>query len=191
MPDITDPGLISFSNQWIRTSADRLERCYHYLTSVNDKWTALAGSDDDKFGILGAKVQQYSLYVAQAYAHYYQAIATWEALSLSVAYPNDTSQVVDGAPDGGRGVIAGEDVHNVIDRASEIKHWLGAGNLDVGVAAIDDSKLKDFIVCSANPTTANVKAIAEDRASELVAWYDTTNPTYLAQIQKVSVNGAL
>lgn len=191
MADITDQGLVAFSNAWIRSSADRIERSYHFLKRLNSKWNALAGTDDDKFDILKTEVQRQSLYVAQVYAHFFQAIATWEALNLAVAYPNDASVLIDGAPGDGRGVITGADIHNVVDRMEEFRHWLGAGSLDVGVAAVDDSKLRDLIICSANPTTANAKTIAVDRAGELVTWYDTTNPTYLAQVQAVSVNGEL
>jgi len=85
---VTNPTAIKFSNDRIRTAADKLAQAYYHAKQVIYEW--------------------YDIEIEPG-------------TTLAAGIPNDgAEQIFDGAESDGRPVISGDDVHNIINRSSEL-----------------------------------------------------------------------
>lgn len=184
MANITNAQAIAFSNNQVRTSADRLAQAYNRSVVVSERWVAL-GSGQAALDQMQIDICAAANKIIDAYNLAYWAEKNWFN-GLSAFFPNDTSPVFDNglatAQDPGRPAITGAIVTNVIVRAQQFQNWLlsvagafaptfqvetatavgtitGAGNATVTVTALGmTNSPKAISVAVANADTASAWA---------------------------------
>jgi len=191
---ITDPAAIRFSNEHIRTTADRLSKSFYILQKLRNDWNALGGTDQDKFDILRNDILSAGARITRFYSEIFFSKRLYDALSMNTLFPNDVNEVlVDGAPTDGRGQITGQDIRRINLRTKEWLAWFDKAAFDdLSVNPVNYNYLEQFLRLNTQQVTADWgKTVASNRAGDLVIEYTVTNPTYLTHISKVAVNGTL
>jgi hypothetical protein len=191
---ITNVAAIQFSNEHIRTSADRLSRAFYLLQKLRNDWNSLTGTDAEKFAILGPSVTNAAGRISNFYSSLFVSKRLYDALGMNTLFPNDANEIlVDGAPNDGRPVITGQDVRRVNARIKEFLAWLEKAAFDdLSINPINYNYLEHFLRINTQLVTPDwARIVAVVRAGELVTEYTTTNPSFLSHISKVAVNGGV
>lgn len=202
---ITDPAAIKFSNEWFRTSADRLARCFYLCQELKNRWTNTPGTNDEKFALLLPHIKKVATRLANTYFHIFKATRIYDSASLNSLFPNDANEVVydnvagDG-PDPNRPTVTGQSLMRLKRRMEEFNNWLARGT-DLDKHFVTDSSatlsityayLNDIMRLvsdgSKTPTTAWGRQVAEFRTNDLITEWTVTNPNYIGHILACSVN---
>jgi len=189
---ITNAAAIRFSNEHIRTSADKLSRSFYLCQKLKNDWAAIAGTDAEKYAILGNDIARVADRVSRFYSDVFISKRLYDALSMNTLFPNDPAEiVVDGAPADGRSQITGQDVRRINARMKEWLAWLDKAVFDdASLNVVNYNFLEQFLRINTALVTADWgKTIAVNRAGDLVTEWTVTNAAYLGHISKVAVNG--
>lgn len=189
---ITDINAIRFSNDHIRPTADKLSKSFYLCQKLRNDWTALAGTDQEKFDILRRDIETIAARISNYYADVFASKRLYDALSMGSLFPNDANEILmDGAPGDLRSQITGQDVRRINSRSKEWLAWLEkAAFNDASANPTNYSNLEQFMRINTSLVTADWgRQVANNRTNDLVTEYTVTNPSYLGHITKVAVNG--
>lgn len=191
---INDASALRWCNEYGRPAADRILRNYRQLKELNANWTAMPGTNDERFAVFKKEIQRVSTVVSNTYFFISRGLIMWEGQALGGVIPNDPAEIVeDGAPSDGRQQITGQDVVRVRVRMREFEGWLSdpTGTFNPADQLRDNAKLRRFLRIAQDghrePTAAWGAAVAVTLAQEIVTEYETTNPSYLIHLRRLAV----
>ena len=203
---ITDANAIKFSNEHLRTGADKLYRAYDALRGVNEQWNALTGTTDERYALLSEDISRVSNIVTHSFFNLRRTTMLWNALSMASLFPNDPAEEGwdasgGGAQDPNRPPITGQDVRRLKNRFEEFISFLERGT-DVDSHFLSESApqtlpiTNDFIgqvlVLSSDgaktPAGNDGRKFAKLLGDQLVTEYTVTNPEFVNHILRVAVN---
>lgn len=191
---ISDASAIRWCNEYGRPAADRIVRCYRLLKELNANWTAMQGTNDERFAVFRKEIQRVATAVSNTYFFVSRGLVMWDGQALGGVIPNDAAEIVqDGAPSDGRQQISGQDVVRVRVRMREFEGWLAdpTGTFATTDQLRDNAKLRQFLRIAQDghrePTAAWGAAVAVTLAGELVTEYETTNPAFLVHLRRLAV----
>ena len=190
---ITDVNAIRFSNEHIRTTADKLSRSFYLCQKLKNDWNAISGTDDEKFAIMRNDVLRVGDRIANYYGQIFMSKRLYDALSMNTLFPNDPAQVLsDGAPTDGRSVITGQDIRRINARTKEFLAWLEKAAFDdASLNPINYNFLEQFMRVNTSLVTSAWANNVISRCGDLVTEWTVTNASYLGHISKVAVNGGI
>lgn len=202
---ITDPAAIKYANRQFRVAADKLARCKYRSEELGAAWTAIQGTNDERFFLLKAQIQKVANLLSNTWRLCFWADRLWQASSLHLLFPNDAGEILfDNAdatgPDPNRPEINGQDLRRLKNRMEEFVNWLSRGT-DLDLQFANDATATEPLTYgffddvarmtsdgAKEPTTGWGREVAVDRCGELVTEYETTNPGKFNHILRVAVN---
>ncbi len=127
---ITNPAAVKFSNEHIRTSADRLAQIYDGCRQFSLRWTALGSGQEAVDALTGALKPLADFIGTESRNFLHNTALIWQLHQIhigTVIVPNNGQDIVDGSPSDGRAQITGAQANLVIDRIREHLFWLDQG----------------------------------------------------------------
>jgi hypothetical protein len=100
-------------------------------------------TDPTAVGFCNENIRQAANAMAQLYGRAVDALAEWTARGGASMIPNDASKIIDWSANDSRPEIVGSDVHNIVNRLSEIKtdfEASGSAKLNTILAVATDIK---------------------------------------------------
>ena len=202
---ITDPAAITFCNEQIRPAADKLARCYYLAQERHDHWTALSGTDAEKYALMVDECERLANQIRNTRLWTFNADRIWNSNGLVSLIPNDVAEEVwdnsdSTAQDPGRPPMTGQDVRRVKFRMEEFNNWLDRGTnadkhwvLDTNATApviygyLDDVYpfTKEAVK---TPTDVEASTFVTGRALDIVTEYELANNQSLNQVLVCAVN---
>lgn len=192
MPDITNSLAINFSNDLVRTSADRMAQSYNAAVAVLQRWVAL-GSNQTALDQMQDDIKNAANRIVDTFDGVYWTEKVWFS-DRSSLFPNDSSPVIDGngVPDPARPAITGADVNTLLTRCQQYQNWLlsATGSFTDGTRT-STSWLNTIIQVSRYGPRPIVLADAGtfiNRCTELKTNYENNSNENLNTILRVAVN---
>ncbi len=123
---ITDPAAVKFSNEHIRTSADRLAQIYDGCRQFSSQWTAL-GSGQSALDALSANLTPLADFIGtntRNFLHNTALIWQLHQTHVGTIIIENTSEVIVSPGNDTRAPITGAQANLLIDRIREHLFWL-------------------------------------------------------------------
>lgn len=201
---ITDATAIKFSNEYLRPLANKIARAKFRASETKQQWDALSGGWQDKLNVMPGQLTRAANHLMWAYHHAKRVTGQWDADNLQAVIPDDPAEELwdnnianPTGPDPKRPPVTGRDLRNINWHGEELVNWLERGvflkdfGLDLALHPIAnvgrDRALRVWrhTVAAVTPGEAN-NLIAT--LGELLAEYETDNPSHWGHVLKVAVN---
>lgn len=194
---IIDLELIRFSNEVIRPAADRMASLYYecdYLRQLKiaDGDTAIT------IQLREGQIRSVSDLMRDWIVNSSTRDNVWFNVGMPSPYntqfPNTASEVVeDGAPDDGRPVITGADVHEIMTQLIQFQNWMADGAFGgPGTGTNVEAMMNTIIVVGGdgnNPLqNAQVDNFVDNRCAEVVVEYQANSNAKLTSVLAVAPN---
>lgn len=189
---VTDPTALRFSNERIRTAADRLARAYYLCKAIKDRWDSLGGGQP-ALDIVENDLRGAADYLVSVYTWVYDTEKIWFVLGSTSLIPDNPAETIeDGSPSDGRPGINGEDAVRVVTRAIQFQNWLLSSTGSFSDALRDSVSWINTVYAASRGGEVTL-ALADatnfiSRCGELVTDYENGGDLHLSYLLAVAVN---
>lgn len=189
---ITSPAAVRYSNEWVRSSADRLARSYYLSKSLKNRWVSL-GAGADALTVMRAELQNAAEFISvDVHQHIHRGGLIWQAFEAQTGagpIPNTVDTIVDGSPEPNKASITGVQANAVFTRMQEFLRW-GDTGLFVAAPAGGTGGLTLYSIMDPAIRAPNLARATTliTRFDELIADYEAGGNTKLNSILLAAVN---
>ena len=190
MPDITNPLAIKFSDERVRTSADRLAQAYDEAVDLKTRWDALGGGAT-ALAVMAADIQDAASRFTEFYKWCLHTEKLWFIHDSTTLIPNTADAVVDQSPGDGRPANTGAKCNNVMTRVIEFQNWmLSLAGSFTDVTRVNVGYLNSVIKASREGPTIDTTIAGDfiNRCSELKTNYEASSNANLNTLLALAVN---